>query len=157
MINTSYKNSLGVSLLYAREQKIYIHDFSLPSLGLLEIIIIGLSRSVAHRLPPLDPRLKRFLLVLDVALKQPPILIHFLIRFLDDLADLLFSANDGMHLTPLHALPLQRHVAALPHQGRLDRGLREEALHPPLVDLVLLAADRFVVFDCLLSKGFVTV
>ena len=92
-----------------------------------------------------------------MAFEQPPILVHLLVRFLNYLADLLLSPNDRVHFTPLHVLPLQRHITALADECRLDGGLGEETMHPPLVDLVLLATDRFVVFDCLLSKGSITV
>ena len=46
--DTSYKNSLGVSLLYARKQDIHIHHFSLPPFRFLEIVVVRLSGSIAH-------------------------------------------------------------------------------------------------------------
>jgi hypothetical protein len=76
MIHKSYKDSLCVSLLYSRKQKIHIHHFLFSFFMLLEFVVVSLGRFITHRLPSLNSGLQRLLLILDVTLEHFSIFVE---------------------------------------------------------------------------------
>lgn len=69
----------------------------------------------------------------------------------------MFGVDDGMQAVPLDHFLLERELPVPALEHRFYAGLGEEGLDPLPVDLVLLAADGFVVLDGSLSGCLFTV